>query len=191
MGLGPEPWVVDDAGSPKQGTYSVGVARQYSGTLGHIADCQVAVRPHHATAAASPPIAWALCLHEEWTQHPARCAAASVPTAVRDPPTWRLTLDLIDRARRWGLADQRGIADAGYGTIAEFRAGLRERRVPHVVGVESGTGVSARRPAAPPRRRYGATPDSRMLTTPRVASSRARTPTGRVRWYAPCPHARP
>jgi SRSO17 transposase len=144
--LSPGLWIVDDTGFPKQGKHSVGVARQYSGTLGKIANCQVAVSLHHATATASLPVDWALYLPEEWTQDPERCAAAGVPTPVHHRPKWRLALDLIDRARGWGLPDQRLIADAGYGTVAEFRAGLRERRVAYVVGVESGTGVWTRRP---------------------------------------------
>ena len=144
--LGPGLWIVDDTGFPKQGRHSVGVARQYSGTLGKIANCQVAVSLHHATPSASLPVDWALYLPEEWAQDPERCAAAGVPAPVCPRPKWRLALDLIDRARGWGLPDQQVIADAGYGKITEFRAGLRERRLAYVVGVESGTGVWTRRP---------------------------------------------
>ncbi len=51
-------WVVDDTGFPKQGEHSVGVARQYSGTLGKTGNCQVAVSLHHVGEQASAVLGW-------------------------------------------------------------------------------------------------------------------------------------
>ena len=77
--MGPGLWIVDNTGFPKQGKHSVGVARQYSGTLGKVANCQIAVSLHHATTLASLPIDWALYLPEAWAADSARNARAGVP----------------------------------------------------------------------------------------------------------------
>ena len=65
-------FVVDDTGFPKKGTHSVGVARQYSGTLGRTDNCQVATSLHLAGERGSGCIGMRLYLPEAWTQDRAR-----------------------------------------------------------------------------------------------------------------------
>jgi SRSO17 transposase len=74
--------IVDDTGMPKQGTHSVGVARQYCGQLGKTANCQVAVSLSLANEFASLPIAYRLYLPQEWADDRARCAKVGVPEGV-------------------------------------------------------------------------------------------------------------
>ncbi len=133
-------WVVDDTGFPKKGTHSVGVARQYSGTLGKVGNCQVAVSLHYATDDAAVPLDFALYLPEEWLEEPCR-READIPEDVTFQPKWALALALIDRAVEWEVPRGVVTADAGYGNSTEFRAGLAKRGLPFVVGVQSTVGV--------------------------------------------------
>jgi SRSO17 transposase len=133
-------WIVDDTGFPKKGTHSVGVARQYSGTLGKIGNCQVAVSLHYATDDAAMPLDFALYLPEEWLEQERR-REAGIPQDVTFHPKWELALTLIDRALAWEVP--RGVitADAGYGNITEFRAALVERQLLYMVGIQNTTSV--------------------------------------------------
>src|SRR5918997_909229 len=75
--------VVVDTGFPKQGTHSVGVARQYSGTLGKRANCQVATSLHYASGRGDYPLALRLYLPEAWTSGSERLERARVPPDER------------------------------------------------------------------------------------------------------------
>jgi SRSO17 transposase len=133
--IGPQAWVIDDTGFPKFGRWSVGVAAQYCGALGKVANCQVGVSIHAATDQASCPLDWRLFLPEEWDDDAERRRKAHVPDEVHHRPKWQLALDMLDELAAWGLAPPVLLADAAYGEVGEFRLGLEERELAYVVQV--------------------------------------------------------
>jgi SRSO17 transposase len=132
---GIEAFVVDDTGFPKKGTHSVGVARQYSGTLGRVDNCQVAVSVHLAGEFGSACVGIRLFLPEEWTSDAARCRTVGVPAGTKAEKKWKIALGLIDQALSVGVRRHVVLADAGYGDSTEFRDGLTARDLPYVVAV--------------------------------------------------------
>jgi SRSO17 transposase len=137
--VGPTAWAVDDTGFPKDGDHSVGVQRQYSGTLGKTANCQLGVSVSAVTEQASCPLDWRLFLPESWDQDLQRRAACHVPARVRHRPKWQLVLDMLDELGAWGLVAPVLVADSGYGEVGEFRQGLDDRQIPSVVEVKADT----------------------------------------------------
>jgi SRSO17 transposase len=134
---GIEALVVDDTGMPKKGIHSVGVARQYSGTLGRTDNCQVAVSLHLAQEHCSACIGMRLYLPEAWTNDRQRCQSVGVPTGIEFAPKWRIALALLDDALAWGVRRHVLLADAGYGEITQFRRELRSRKVDYLVAIPS------------------------------------------------------
>jgi SRSO17 transposase len=129
--------IVDDTGLPKKGTESVGVAHQYCGALGKQANCQCLVSLTLARNDVFVPIGLRLYLPQVWTNDPARCERAKIPTTIGYRPKWRIALDEIDRMRAAGVRFGSALADAGYGMCAEFRRGLTERELLWAVGILS------------------------------------------------------
>src|SRR6266487_3205328 len=119
--IGPAAWVIDDTGFPKFGRHSVGVAPQYCGALGKVANCQVGVSVHAVTDQASCPLDWRLFLPEEWAHDAQRRRGAHLPDRERHQPKWQLALVLL--------------ADAAYGEVNGFRLGLEQRELAYVVQV--------------------------------------------------------
>jgi SRSO17 transposase len=128
--------VVDDSGLPKKGALSVGVARQYCGELGKVANSQVLVTLTLARGEVPLPVGLRLFLPSAWTDDPDRCEAAGVPEAARTAQTKpEIALAEIDRVREAGLRFSCVLADAGFGSSPDFRHGLDERELAWAAGI--------------------------------------------------------
>jgi SRSO17 transposase len=119
----------------------VGVARQYCGTLGKVANCQVAVSLHWSSAEASCPLLWRLYLPKAWLEDAQRAAEVKLPAGTAFRTKTELALETIDQALAWGLPGLPLVADSYYGNDFDFRQGLRQRLLPYAVQVEPSTAV--------------------------------------------------
>jgi SRSO17 transposase len=131
--------IIDDTGFAKKGAASVGVARQYSGTLGRIDNCQVLVTAHYVDRIFDWPVTARLYLPESWAKNKARRQKAHVPESVYFQTKGSIGLDLIN----WSIQAQvpfRGVViDAGYGDQPVLLDGLVALGIPHVAAVSSAT----------------------------------------------------
>ena len=136
----PHAWIIDETSFPKAGRHSVGVAHQYCGALGKLANCQVAVSLHYAAgtleAPSSAALGWRLFLPREWIDDPARRQKAGVPESVTYRSKHALALELVDEALARGLPPAPVLADSDYGDDYSWRAALRQRGVGYCVAVE-------------------------------------------------------
>src|SRR6266699_6443450 len=101
--------VFDDTGLPKKGSESVGVAAQYSGTLGKIGNCQVVVSAEYLAddpASSTPfhfPVSARLYLPESWISDDERRKRTRVPAKISQQTKTEIALWLLDQAQDWGM----------------------------------------------------------------------------------------
>ena len=133
-------WVLDDTGFAKQGQKSVGVARQYSGTLGKVGNCQVGVFLAYVGPRGHALVDKALYLPKEWTADRDRCRAVGVPEAVGYQSKAELGLGLLRRAQRAGHLRTKWVTgDSGYGEVPTLRDALDAEGWLYVLEVPSNT----------------------------------------------------
>src|SRR5215469_2695352 len=146
----PEVWILDETSFPKAGEHSVGVARQYCGALGKVANCQVAVTLHWASAEASCPLGWQLYLPRAWIDDVQRAQEVKLPEGIVYRSQAELALELVDQMLSWGVPRLPVVADSAYGNSFEFREQLRRRQLFYVMAVEPKTVVWTEDPNAIP-----------------------------------------
>jgi SRSO17 transposase len=145
-------FIVDGTSFPKHGPASVGVARQYCGTLGKVANCQVAVTGALWTGARAWWLGAALYLPEAWLTPEAR-TRARIPAAVTFQEKWRLALSVLRQARASRFTFTAVLADAEFGNVTAFRTALHRWHLPYAVGISSDLTVFATRPSRVPAAR--------------------------------------
>jgi SRSO17 transposase len=155
--------IFDGTSFPKQGPHSVGVARQYCGALGKLANCQVAVTAALWTGTQAWLLGAQLYLPESWTTSEAR-TRARIPQTVPFREKWRQALTLFHQLRTAGVRPTAVLADAEFGDNATFRRVLHRAGLRYAVGISSTQTVfvgtprptppvaSAGRPGRPHRR---------------------------------------
>jgi SRSO17 transposase len=181
--------ILDETSFPKQGPHSVGVARQYCGALGKVANCQVAVTAALWTGRRAWPLGASLYLPETWTGDAARRTAARIPITTKFQEKWRLALTLVQRTRAARITLTAVVADAEYGDNGTVRQFLHRAGLPYALGISPTLtvfqGVPALhvdRQAPPPRNRRGGWPDQPALAVRVVSDQLPSRAWRRISW---------
>lgn len=128
---------VDESGCPKRGRHSAGVAHQYCGASGTVANCQVGVFLSSVTALGHAIIDRELYLPEAWCADLPRRRAAHIPDALPFQTKPELAIQMLSRARQAGLPFQWVVADTVYGHSSHLRTWLQEQGYAYALAVPS------------------------------------------------------
>lgn len=119
--------LLDESSFEKKGEKSVGVARQWSGRLGKVDNCQVAVFASLARGSFSTLIDTRLYLPKEWVQDRQRCEAAGVPEPeIVLKSKADLAFEMVVRAGQNGVRVSWVGVDGGYGKEPGFLRRLED-----------------------------------------------------------------
>ena len=142
-------WVLDGSDFPKQGRKSAGVARQYCGRLGKVANCQAGLFLGYVSPLGRALVDKGLYLHQVWASDPGRCAAAGVPEEQQGYRSkTELALELLARALELDHLRAGWVAgDDAFGMSLSFREGLAALGLRYVRDVPGGTPVWPLEPA--------------------------------------------
>ena len=160
-------WVLDGSDFPKQVRKSAGVARQYCGRLGKVANCQAGLFLAYVSPLGRALVDKGLCLPKIWTSDQDRCAAAGVPEDRRSYRSkTELALEMQERAVHLGHLRAGWVAaDDAFGISPSFRGGLAALGMRYVLDVPEGFTVWPAEPewSTPAYRGRGGPPKPRLV----------------------------
>jgi SRSO17 transposase len=125
--------IIDETGTPKKGTKTPGIQRQWCGNTGKIDNCIVTVHLGVARGRYKDLIDADLFLPEAWAEDRDRCREAGIPDGVLYRPKWRIALEQLDRASAQGVQLDWLTFDEYYGSKPEFLDDL-DRRPGYYIG---------------------------------------------------------
>lgn len=138
--------IVDESSVQKWGQKSVGVAKQYLGSLGKTENGQVSVYLIYATPRAHTYLDFRLYLPEAWLKDEKRCREAGVPEGIVFRTKPELAREIVINAIRANTRSQWLTADEAYGGNPAFLDAVDAMGLWYVVEVPSTTTVFKERP---------------------------------------------
>src|SRR6266511_862443 len=142
--------VLDESGNVKQGTHSVGVAPQYCGSVGKVANSQVGVYAAYVSRKGYTLLDGQLFLPECWfdAAHAALRQATGIPADQPFLTKPQLAVHLVQRiVERGGLPIQWVAADALYGDSPVFRDAIATLQLWYFTELARSTLIWRRHPA--------------------------------------------
>ena len=139
--------LIDESGHTKKGLKSVGVARQYSGQLGKVDNCQIAVYAALSTDKYCSLIDTRLYLPQEWISDKKRCKSAGIPeAAIKHKTKLELALEIITHHQQKGTRFHWIGGDGLYGHDSKFRNNLAEMNLLYMLDIHCTDGVCIEKP---------------------------------------------
>jgi SRSO17 transposase len=125
--------ILDGTGFAKKGTCSAGVARQYSGTLGRVDNCQIGVFLNYASGRGHTLVDRRLYVPERWFEEGEAAAArrkrAGVPPTLRFQTKLDLASQMVKEADGSGLLPYQWVTgDAEFGDSHDLRGVVEQLR---------------------------------------------------------------
>lgn len=187
----PRAWVMDEVAFPKNGSNSVGVARQYAPSAGRVMNCQLGFGMFLAGDDAAAAVNWRLLLPASWDGDETRRARTRLPDSERNRSRWQYLAETLDEMSiAWELLPVPVVVNARHEhDVAPLLRLLEQRGHSYLVGVAPGAVLSddavlaAGHGGVSLNWRDGGTPGpaSRFTVQPLSGRPRAVTPMGTLR----------